>query len=155
MLACLNNIQPNFIHEYHGFMGKRSLSGEEYWEVLTHSTFVPCSIGNLNIDTYRLFEVLEAEAIPIILRSHAWQPYDYYKTLLGTHPIPTFSSWKEARTFLTHIDSESITKLSKKVTEWYASFKSSLKVKIYESILEKAKNNLLSYDVKSLDSLCH
>jgi hypothetical protein len=151
MLKCLIDIKPNFTYEYQGFMDEQSLSGEEYWEILTQSIFVPCSLGNLNIDTYRLFEVLEAEAIPIILKSHAWQPYNYYKNLLGEHPIPTFSSWKEVKLFLTNIDLESIKKLSKEVIDWYAIFKSDLKNKIRESLLETARDNLLSHDIKHLD----
>jgi len=154
MLASLSKIQPNFIYEYQGFMGSRSLSGEEYWEVLTQSIFVPCALGNLNIDTYRLFEVLEAGAIPIILRSHAWQPYNYYKNLLGDHPIPTFSSWQEAGSFLNKIDFEMTKKLSQEVNSWYAGYKSDLKGKIQKSILEFAKDSLLSHDIMHLDRLC-
>lgn len=155
MISCLSSIQPNFIHEYHGFMGTNSLSGADYWEILTQSVFVPCSIGNLNLDTYRLFEVLEAEAIPIILRSHAWQPYDYYHNLLGKHPIPTFDSWQEVEYFLTNIDTELIQNISQEVNSWYANFKSDLKIKISESISAAASGNLLSRDLDRLDSfLC-
>jgi hypothetical protein len=154
MLECLNGIKPNFTYEYQGFMSERSLSGEEYWEVLTQSIFVPCSMGNLNIDTYRLFEVLEAKAIPIILRSHAWQPYDYYRHLLGEHPIPTFSSWLEAKLFLTNMNLDLIKEVSERVFDWYEVFKSDLKFKINASILEVAKDKQLSSDVKDLDQLC-
>jgi hypothetical protein len=154
MLECLSSIKPNFVYEYRGFMGERSLSGEEYWSILTESTFVPCSIGNLNIDTYRLFEVLEAKAIPIVLRSHAWQPYDYYRHLLGNHPIPTFSSWDEAQAFVNNMDFDSIEELSGKVIRWYATFGFDLKSKIRRSISEAAKDNLLPHDIQCLDSLC-
>lgn len=150
MLDCLRNIQPNFIHEYHGFFGDRSLSGEEYWEVLTQSIFVPCSIGNRNIDTYRLFEALEAKSIPIVLKNHDWQPYNYYKNLLGEHPIPTFSSWKEAQSFLTNIDSSSIKKLSQEVVDWHTIFKSELKAKIHKSLSEATGYRLLSHDIVGL-----
>lgn len=151
MLEYLSNCQPNFIHEYKGFTGKGSLSGEDYWIVLTKSIFIPCPFGNVNIDSYRLFEALEAGAIPIILISSAFQPYDYYKNLLGEHPIPTFSSWQEVKLFLDNISITAIEQLSEKVSKWYANFKFNLKQEIRETLLKTAKSNLLSHDVKQLD----
>jgi hypothetical protein len=154
MLGYLADVKPNYIYEYQGFMGELSLSGEEYWDILTQSMFVPCSLGNLNIDTYRLFEVLEAGSIPIILKSHAWQPYDYYQNLLGDHPLPAFSSWKEARLFLINADLNLIMELSEKVIEWYAEFKLKLQRRIQECLLDAARERLLPHDVEYLDSLC-
>ncbi|PSN20733.1 hypothetical protein C7271_00645 [filamentous cyanobacterium CCP5] len=154
MLRCLSNIEPNFVFEYQGFMDERSLSGEEYWKVLSQSIFVPCSLGNLNIDTYRLFEVLEARAIPIIMKSHAWQPYDYYTSLLGSHPMPTFSSWKDAKAFLLDLDMESTERLSMEVSEWYVDFKSNLQLKVWESLAQISADYLIPHDVDNLDSFC-
>ena len=154
MLRCLGSIQPSYIFEYQGFMSEGSLSGDQYSEVLLQSMFIPCPMGNLNIDTYRLFEALEAGAIPLILKSHAWQPYSYYEILLGKHPIPTFSSWKQAKHFLECIDPDSIEMLSQEVNRWYAAFKSDLKLRIRESLLESAQNRLLAQDIHDLDSLC-
>lgn len=154
MLSCLADIKPSFVYEYQGFMDKRSLTGEEYWGILTQSMFAPCSLGNMNIDTYRLFEVLEAGAIPIILKSHAWQPYNYYSHLLGEHPIPTFSSWREAKVFLESTNLEAARKLSDQVRNWYRTFKSDLQARVQQSLLEVAVDNLLPHDIKNLDVLC-
>ena len=154
MLRCLGSIHPSYIFEYQGFMSEGSLSGDQYLEVLLQSMFIPCPMGNLNIDTYRFFEALEAGAIPLILKSHAWQPYSYYEILLGKHPIPTFSSWKQAKHFLECIDPDSIEMLSQEVNRWYAAFKSDLKLRIRESLLKSAQNRLLAQDIHDLDSLC-
>ncbi|MGF1524424.1 MAG: hypothetical protein ACFBSF_19050 [Leptolyngbyaceae cyanobacterium] len=152
MLKTLRNVQPNFIYEYRGFMGEQSLSGEDYWEVLTRSMFAPCPLGNVNIDTYRIFEVLEAKAIPIILKGHTWQPYDYYASLFGRHPIPTFQSWKSASIFLNEISLESTEELAVRVSEWYKRFKTNLKVKIQEMLQEMAQSGCPAYDISCFDS---
>ena len=124
MLKCLKNCHPNFIYKWDldGTGHGEVLSGEAYWEIMTQSIFIPCPLGNMNIDTYRLFDALEAGAIPIILKGYAFQPYDYYKILLGDHPIPTFSSWREVEVFLENINVGSIQELSEKISKWYTSF---------------------------------
>jgi len=47
-----------------------------------------------------------------------------------------------------------IKKLSQEVNSWYAGYKSDLKGKIQKSILEFAKDSLLSHDIMHLDRLC-
>ena len=132
------------------------LSGEDYWKIMTKSIFIPCPLGNITIETHRFFDALEAGAIQIILKGYAYQPYDYYtydyyKIFLGDHPIPTFSSWQEAKIFLENINVDSIQELSEKVSKWYISFNFSLKTKIQEALLKATSGNLLSNDIHQLN----
>ena len=135
MLECLKNCHPNFIYTWDSVETSHfeMLSVEDYWKIMTQSIFIPCPLGNITIETYSLFDTLEAGAIPIILKGYAFQPYDYYKNLLGDHPIPTFSSWQEVEVFLENINVGSIQELSEKIRKWYTSFNLNLKIRIHLS----------------------
>jgi hypothetical protein len=134
MIASLSEIEPHYCHIYKGFMGAESLSGREYWEILSNSVYSPCPIGNVNIDSYRLFESLEAGAIPMIIHSHAGQPYNYYHQLLGVHPIPTFKCWEQARNFIHRTSNDEIISLNQRISEWYESYKRDLRTSIRDKI---------------------
>lgn len=151
MLRYLKNCQPNFVYRSDGAGHSEMLSGEDYWKIMTQSIFIPCPLGNINTDTYRLFEALESGAIPIILKSYASQPYDYYKNLLGDHPIPTFLHWKEVEIFLETINVSSVQELSEKISKWYIGFKLNLKLKIPKVLSRKISGKLLSNDIHQLD----
>ena len=150
MLNHLKNCLPNFIHESDGSYYDHALSGQDYWEIMTQSIFVPCPLGNINIDTYRFFEALEAGAISIVLNGYAFQPYGYYNILLGEHPIPTFFSWKDVKRFIESINSDLIHELSKNIREWYMKFNLNLRVKIRDALLASASQKLLTTDIHNL-----
>ncbi|MFB2839732.1 hypothetical protein [Floridanema evergladense] len=151
MLKTLRSCEPNLIYEYQGFMSKESFSGEDYWRILNQSIFIPCPRGNVSADTHRLFEALEAGAIPIILRSYPFQPYDYYTKIFSAHPIPAFSSWIEVKHFLDNSTIESAEKLSATIRQWYADFKLKFQQKIRSTLLAIAKKNLLINNIDELE----
>lgn len=73
-----------------------SLAKTEFDEVLDESAFLPCPMGNAMAETWRLYEGLERGCIPLVER----RPFmDYYSNLFGSHPIPTFRSWGQARAY--------------------------------------------------------
>jgi hypothetical protein len=140
MIASLSKIEPHYCHVYQGFMGADSLSGREYWEILSNSIYSPCPIGNVNIDSYRLFESLEAGAIPIVIYGHAGQPYDYYRELLGDHPLPTFRRWDRAKDFISKTSTNEIISLDRRVSKWYESYKRELRTSIKDRIAAIVSN---------------
>ncbi len=141
MLASLSEIKPHYCNVYKGFMGANSLSGRDYWEVLSNSIYSPCPIGNVNIDSFRLFESLEAGAIPMVTYSHAGQPYDYYRELLGDHPIPTFRRWEQAKDFIRRTSITEIISLNQTIIKWYQSYKREIQTSIRD-ILAPILNEL-------------
>lgn len=92
MLATFNGLEPAYVLP----QGQR-IPPHEFQEVLAQSKFVPCPMGNVMLETWRAYEALEAGCIPLLERRTT---LDYYRNLLGDHPIPTFSSWREARRFV-------------------------------------------------------
>ena len=119
---------PGHLHQYSGWMPPgRVLSGEDYWNTLADSKFVPCPMGWVNLETMRLYEALEAGAIPLLLESHAGQPYDYFSGLFGPHPLPLFRDWTESVRFVEDTQSRGLEDLSLRIREWYRRFKSGSK----------------------------
>lgn len=92
MLSVFSRIAPAYVLP----QGRR-IPRDEFQEVLQQSKFVPCPMGNVMLETWRAYEALEAGCIPLLERRTTM---DYYRNLLGDHPIPTFSSWRDARRFV-------------------------------------------------------
>lgn len=91
MLAVFSGLSPAYV------LADQWLPLHEFQNVLMQSKFVPCAMGNVMLETWRTYEALEAGCIPLLERRTTM---DYYRNLLGDHPIPTFSSWREARRFV-------------------------------------------------------
>lgn len=91
----LSRVGPNFVH----VTGSRDQSAtwldpQEYLGILGDSIFVPCPMGNANLESFRLYEALDCGAIPIVER-RPW--LDYFTQLFGPHPLPSVRNWSEAR----------------------------------------------------------
>ena len=66
---------------------------QDYAAVLEESIFSPCPIGMQNLDSFRVYESLEAGCIPIVERR---PNHDYFSCLLGSHPMVTVDNWDQA-----------------------------------------------------------
>ena len=103
MLEALKPFGPAHIHLTVGFNTPDALPIHQYRALLEDSAFVPCPIGWLNQETYRLYEALEAGAIPIT-ETHG--TFSYHTRLLGPHPFPMIQSWAEAPALLHRLQSD-------------------------------------------------
>lgn len=94
MMHHLADIKPSCIH-ITGTRGPSNtwLGPADYLQVLSDSMFVPCPMGNVNLESFRLYEALDCGAIPIVER-RPW--LDYFTQLFGPHPLPSVNYWKEA-----------------------------------------------------------
>ena len=79
---------------------RRRFTREQCAEYLSDSSFAPCPMGNVNLETFRVYESLEHGAIPIVEKRRS---LDYFRELLGNHPMPTVRSWPEARGLITEL----------------------------------------------------
>ncbi|HEX4197238.1 MAG TPA: exostosin family protein [Caulobacteraceae bacterium] len=94
MLNHMRNVAGGFEHLISGWDSADSLSTEAYRAVLDQSVFSPCPAGNSNLDSFRVYESLEAGCIPIVEDRPG---YRYFDRLLPGHPMPTISNWAEGR----------------------------------------------------------
>ena len=101
-----------------------SLSTQKYKEILRSSVFAPCPRGNSCADTFRLYETIEAGAIPIVERD------EYWKNMFGDdHPFIETSDWQKTARDISVLakHSEWTTTYLKKIQSWWREHKSNLK----------------------------
>ena len=70
----------------------KPISAEEMSKILSSTEFLPCPNGFVHPETYRLYEALECECIPIIENA-----YKYYERLFPGNPFINFDkriAWK-------------------------------------------------------------
>ena len=124
-ISDISDIKPHFIHKIMGWNTPDSLSAQEYRNIMLNTIFVPCLIGNVNVDTFRLYEALECGCIPIIFKyqrkfgKHGCKDMtNYYEKLFGNHPIITVTNWFDIKEIMENF-LENEYKLEKKRLEIY------------------------------------
>lgn len=132
MARALASAEPHFLYatdQPKGFAirkspdGKlRSLGPSEFSGLLFDSAFSPCPMGNVNLECFRLYEALECGSIPIVEKRLS---LDYFKNLLGDHPLPTVRSWPEARRVIGRLanDPAQIDALQDQCVAWWEGYK--------------------------------
>ncbi len=118
--------------------GKRRIPNSEFYGILGDSVFAPSPMGNASIESCRPYDALEVGAIPIVERRLT---LDYYKGLLGQHPLPTVSTWADGRRFANRLLSDRVllSELQQSCLEWWARYKVSLIERI-GAFLEERSN---------------
>lgn len=66
-----------------------------YFEVMSRAVAVPCPPGNVTQDSFRLYEALEAGAVPIADRFSAQGEGGYWERLFPDAPFPILNSYQE------------------------------------------------------------
>jgi len=119
-----------FIHKTNKWDCPTSIGPVEMGEIYSSTLLVPCPMGNINIDSFRICEVLESGSIPIIKK---YNGYDYFEKIFGEHPIPIVNDWNEITNvydkILVNPDYE-----IEKINNWYYDFKNKLRTTIYNKI---------------------
>jgi len=131
MLDSMKTLPRGFVHLTQGFGSGDSLPTEAYRDLLEESVLVPCPSGWSNLETFRVYEALEAGCIPIVERRPA---FDYFTDLLGAHPIPTVSRWAEARDLFVGRSLEDLESLRQSCEGWWRAFKRRLRPSITATI---------------------
>lgn len=131
MLRALAPLDPKFLHITDGGHTLPMLGSGQYEEVLRQSIFVPSPMGNVNLECFRTYEALEAGAIPVLERRFT---LDYYRRLLGPHPLPVFGNWNAAAQFMKRLrdDPAALDELRKRCMDWWSRYKETLGVRIRE-----------------------
>ena len=115
--------------------GKKRIPRADFVEILRQSAFAPAPMGNGSLESCRIYDALECGAIPIIERRIT---LDYFRRLLGAHPIPTVSSWSNARRLVEDLlrEPQRLDELQQQCEEWWKSYQTAL-VENIGSFLEK------------------
>jgi hypothetical protein len=132
MIEQMNRIPNGGLHLTSGFASSDSLQVEQYEAFLRNCVFGPCPSGNVNIDSFRVYECLESGTIPIMeMRDH----FDYLKELLGPHPVPTIDRWDEApRLVDSTVRNGNINRVQADCIGWWRAAKASLRARLHDDI---------------------
>ena len=105
----------------------RNQSVASFKEFLAESAFCPAPMGNIQQETARPYQALEAGSIPLLERR--WL-MDAHRKVLGRHPLPTFSNWKMAASFVESMwnDKAAMDQLQAECLTWWQSYKANLTV---------------------------
>ena len=113
LLFQLSDIQPSFSHKTKKFdegiidVGKMS-------EILTSTIFIPCPNGFFHPETYRLYEALECECIPIVENA-----YKYYDRLFYNNPFIKVDKWIEAKSVIEEWGNDQIKQKREECRTWW------------------------------------
>lgn len=103
-IAAFEDVWPRFLHTTRGtdFNNKAGLPITEYAAALAECKFALCPVGQGNLDSFRVYEALEAGAIPVVLARSPAQPYEpsYWHALFAPEPAVPFvigDTWADCR----------------------------------------------------------
>jgi len=134
MAAALDDLAPRYVTGttsiYSG--GGRKLSKPEFDDVLENTIFSPCPMGNAILETWRLYESLELGCIPLI---ETRPTLDYFKSLFGPHPIPSFGTWDAARRYveLPRQDKAALLRTQSDIRSWWTAKKQEVREHIRQA----------------------
>jgi hypothetical protein len=128
MVKAIEPLAPHLLHITDRGQVER-LGKSAYEQILRDSVFAPCPMGNVNLESFRVYEALECGAIPVLEKRLG---FDYFHNLLGDHPMPTFQNWRQAAQFIANLrsDSDALNRLHSQCVEWWKGYKNQLTTRI-------------------------
>jgi hypothetical protein len=134
MASAFAGLEPNFLTGttsiYQG--GGMKLSKAEFDDVLENTIFSPCPMGNVILETWRLYESLEMGCIPIV---ETRSTLDYFTGLFGPHPIPSFRNWEAARRYAQDAlaDKSSLLRKQSEICGWWSDKKQEVRKRVRDA----------------------
>lgn len=109
------------------------LSKADYDALLADTVFSPCPMGNVIIETWRLYESLELGCIPLVEKRVS---LDYYGRMFGPNPIPAFHTWRQAREYAETLASDRLGLLRKQseLRDWWAAHKVKVRAEVQAAL---------------------
>jgi len=129
LLFQFSDIKPFFCHKTKKF-DVQNISVEEMNEVLSLTDFVPCPYGFFHPESYRVYEALECECIPIVENA-----YKYYDRLFPNNPFIKVNIWKDAKPIIQGWDNDQIKKKREECKIWWNEQKNSIQDFIKKKII--------------------
>jgi hypothetical protein len=132
MIEAMSSYAPGRLHLTSGFHAADNLPTVEYQNMMLDSVFVPCPKGNINLDSFRVYETLECGAIPIV---ESTPTFDYFRALFGDHPLPTIQTWADVGPLIQGwLSDDGGFRLQRKCQEWWFTQKETVRRDIRTSI---------------------
>lgn len=127
LLNEIKKVDKKYTHITARWNDPNSLDVNEMSNVYSNTLLIPCPMGNVHPDSFRICESLESGSIPVIKK---YGNYDYFDKIYGNSPIPKVVEWEELSNLLEVIKINPDKKI-KEINDWYKSFKLELKNKMF------------------------
>ena len=127
ILFQFSDITPSFCHKTNKFNNK-IIEVDRMSEILSTTEFIPCPNGFFHPETYRLYEALECECIPIVENA-----FKYYDRLFPNNPFIKVDKWKDAKPIIREWNGKQIKQKKEECKTWWMQYK----IKLQESISSK------------------
>ena len=128
ILFQLSDIEPSFCHKTSKF-NQKIIEVDQMSEILSSTDFVPCPNGFFHPETYRVYEALECESIPIVENA-----FKYYDRLYPNNPFLKVDKWLDAKLIIQSWNKDKIIKKREECKSWWINYKDKLKLKILEKV---------------------
>lgn len=103
----------------------QGLPADEYARELAHSWVVPCPSGPHSVDSFRVYEALEAGCIPLVDAQTPAGPTDYWNFVYGRNPLLKVDDWEGVGGIIeTSLDNRC--RLSAECSAWWKMIKSTM-----------------------------
>ena len=129
LLFQLSDIKPSFSFKTKKF-NEKIMNVNEMNDILSSTEFIPCPNGFVHPETYRLYEALECQCIPIVENA-----YKYYDRLFPDNPFLKVDRWLEAKNIIKKLNKNEIEKKKKECSEWWINKKVEIQKFIEEKIV--------------------
>ena len=133
LLFQLSAIKPFYSYKTPKF-DQKNIDPSEMSKILSSTTFIPCPNGFVHPETYRLYEALECECIPIVENT-----YQYYERLFPLNPFLKINKWVEAKSIIEKWDDDQVEKKQKECNQWWQDYKENLKKILKVKIANESK----------------
>ena len=129
----LSEIKPFFSHQTNKF-NEKIISVEKMSEILSSTEFIPCPNGFHHPETYRVYEALECECIPIVENA-----YKYYDRLFPKNPFLKIDKWQDAKKIIMEWDTKKIKEKRKECKIWWNDYKNKYQEDMVMRIMHAGK----------------
>lgn len=93
MINSIADLEVNrYVNQSEGF--SQGLDKNEYMSYMSRAKVVPAPKGNISYDSFRLYEALEAGAVPVA------QNVDFWNKLFGYVPFPVIQSYEQWKGYI-------------------------------------------------------
>lgn len=133
-LEALRELPGGELIETEGFT--LGISTDEYMRRMWEASWVPCPAGNVRPATFRMWEALEAGAVPILDATSPAGDQEYWPFVLGDHPFTVLADWSQV--------GEVMSQPPPLVGPWYSGFKAKFKRDIWNAWISLTSEPILA-----------
>lgn len=117
------------------FAAAQRVPPAEYMAVLRDSAFVACPMGNVHLESFRVYEALEAGAVPIVERRPR---YDYFALLFGDYPFPSVQRWSQAPAVVARLGrGAALAEIEEETRRWWRTRKDELRLAVQADVTSR------------------